>query len=105
MDTLELYTIFIQEFGYPVEGFADPYSLLEFIHNYPAQIGFVIIEYRMKHMTGCDFANEVNSLDPQIRMVFVTGYDDIIGNKLELEILKKPIKLTQLLNLINKYMK
>lgn len=103
MDTLDLYTYSLQEFGYSVKGFADPHSLLEFIHSYPTQIGFLIIEYKMKNMTGCELANRVNSLNPKIKMAFVTGYDNIINNKLGLEIIKKPIKLTQMLRLVKKY--
>ena len=49
------------------------------------------MEYKMKHMTGCEVAGEVNSINPRIKMAFVTGYDNIVNNKLELEIIKKPI--------------
>jgi two-component SAPR family response regulator len=39
----------------------------------------------MKHMTGCEVANEVNSINPRIKMAFVTSYDNIVNNKLGLE--------------------
>ena len=59
----------------------------------------------MKNMTGCQLANQVNSINPEIKMVFVTGYDDIVNNTLELEVIKKPITLTRLLKLVKKYLK
>ncbi|HET7644376.1 MAG TPA: response regulator [Nitrososphaeraceae archaeon] len=103
-DILNLYTFSLSEFGFSVKGFFNHESLLEYIRNYPNEIGFLIMEYKMKHMTGCDLAKQVNSKNPKIKMAFVTGYDNIVNNKLQLEVIKKPIKLTQMLKLVKKYM-
>jgi DNA-binding NtrC family response regulator len=103
IDLSNLYVFSLQEFGYKVISFITPQFLLEYLHTYPNQIGLIIIEYKMPYMTGCELANEIHSLDPKIKMVFVTGYDNIINNKLKLEIIKKPIKLTQMLKLVKKY--
>ena len=43
-------------------------------------------------MTGCEFANKINTINSRIKMAFVTGYDNIVNNKLGLEIIKKPVK-------------
>ena len=105
IDLLNLYEFSLQEFGYRVISFLTPQSLLEYLHTSPNQIGFLIIEYKLPHMTGCELAKEVHSIDPKIKMAFITGYDNIVNNKLQLEIIKKPIKLTRLLKLVKKYMK
>jgi len=104
MDTLNLYSISLYEFDYTVKCFTNPESLLEYVQSYPTEIGFLIMEYKMKHMTGCEVADEINYINPRIKMAFVTGYDNIVNNKLELEVIKKPVKLTQLLKLVKKYM-
>jgi DNA-binding NtrC family response regulator len=104
-DSLNLYSISLYEFGYSVKEFSNPESLLEYIRSYPTEIGFLIMEYKMKQMTGCEVAGEINSINPRIKMAFVTGYDPIVNNKLELEVIKKPIKLTQMLKLVKKYLK
>ena len=90
-DILNLYTLSLQEFNYSVKGFYNPKKLLEYVRSYPTEIGFLIIEYKMKHMTDCELANEVDSINPRIKMAFLTGYDNIVNNKLELEIIKKLI--------------
>ena len=105
MDILNLYTLSLHEFGYSVKGFTSPESLLDYVRSYPTEIGLLIIEYKMKHMTGCELANEINSINPRIKMVFLTGYNNIINNKLEIEIIKKPITLTKLLKLVKRYLK
>ena len=90
-DILNLYTLSLQEFNYSVKGFYNPKTLLEYVRSYPIEIGFLIIEYKMKHVTDCELANEVDSINPRIKMAFLTGYDNIVNNKLELEIIKKLI--------------
>ncbi|HJT84144.1 MAG TPA: response regulator [Nitrososphaeraceae archaeon] len=104
IDILDLYSISLYEFGYSVKEFSNPESLLEYVKRYPTEIGFLIIEYKMKHMTGCEFANKINTINSRIKMAFVTGYDNIVNNKLGLEIIKKPVKLTQILKHVKKYM-
>jgi FixJ family two-component response regulator len=99
-----LYSISLYEFGYSVKEFSNPESLLEYVQSYPTEIGFLIIEYKMKHMTGCEVASKINSINSRIKMAFVIGYDNIVNNKLGLEIIKKPVKLTQILKLVKKYM-
>ena len=83
-DTSNLYSISLYEFGYSVKKFSNPESLLEYVQSNPSDIGFLIMEYEMKHMTGCEVASEVNSINPRVKMAFVTGYDGIMNNKLEL---------------------
>ena len=59
-DVLNLYTLSLQEFNYYVKGFENSQSLLEYVRSFPNEIRFLIIEYKMDHMTGCQLANEVN---------------------------------------------
>jgi FixJ family two-component response regulator len=72
-DVLNLYTISIHEFGFSVKCFSDPQSILDYVKSYPAEIGLLMIKYKMKHMIGCHLANEVNSINTEIKMAFVTG--------------------------------
>ena len=104
-EILNFYTFSLTEFGYSVKDFTAPESLLKYVQNYPNDIGFLIIEYKMKHSTGCVVAGEVNIINSQIKMAFITGYDDIVNNKLDLEIIKKSITLTRMLKLVKKYLK
>ncbi|MGE0242848.1 MAG: hypothetical protein AB7F53_05165 [Nitrososphaeraceae archaeon] len=105
LDILNLYEIFLHEFGYSFKGFTNPRSLLEYLHSEPKQIGFLIIEYKLGgSITGCEIADKVNSIDSKIKMAFLTGYTDIVNNRLKLEIIMKPISITRLLKLVKRYM-
>ena len=103
-DTVNLFTDVIQMNGYIVIGFENPYFLIDYINENPEQLEFIIIDYRMPQMTGCKLANQINKINPNIKMVFVTGYDNIINNTLNLEIFKKPLTVSQIIEIVNKYL-
>jgi two-component SAPR family response regulator len=58
----------------------------------------------MPQMTGCELANQIFAINPKIKMVLITAYDDIVNNALNLEIIKKPITLNRLLEIVKRYM-
>ncbi|HET8794194.1 MAG TPA: response regulator [Nitrososphaeraceae archaeon] len=103
-DMVTLFTELLQENGYNTKGFTDPLSFLEYIHQYPYEFQFIILDYRMSPMKGCELANETVKINPTIKMVLVTAYDDIIKNTLHLEIVKKPLYIHQILELVKRYM-
>ncbi|HET7643496.1 MAG TPA: response regulator, partial [Nitrososphaeraceae archaeon] len=103
-DTLNLFTDVINMQGYLVIGFVNPYFLIDYINENPEQLKFIIIDYRMPQMTGCELANQINKINPKIKMVFVTGYDKIVNNTLNLEIFKKPLTVPQIIEVVNKHM-
>ena len=102
-DTLNLYTEFIKLNGYIVIGFENPYFLIDYICENP-ELKFIIIDYRMPQMTGCELANQIHTLNPNNKMAFVTGYDHIVNNTLDLEIFRKPLPLGKLIDIVDSYM-
>ena len=103
-DTVNLFTDVINMQGYIVIGFENPYSLIDYISENPEQLKFIILDYRMQQMTGCELSNEIHKLNPDIKMTLVTGYDNIVNNLLNLEIFKKPLTVSQIIEIVNKYM-
>ena len=85
-------------------GFTNPHFIIDYIHELPSQFGLVIIDYRMPQMTGCELANQIYAINPKINMILFTAFDDIVNNALNLEIVKKPITLKQILELVDKNM-
>jgi two-component SAPR family response regulator len=54
----------------------------------------------MSQMTGCELANQISAINPKIKMVLITAYDDIVNNALNLEIIKKPITLNRIVEIV-----
>ena len=103
-DIVTLYAIVLRENGYNVIGFTNPLFILDYIHKYPNQFGLIIIDYRMPQMLGCELSNKISKINPKIKMVLITAYDDVINNDLNLEIVKKPISNTKILEIIRHYL-
>ena len=97
-DTVNLFTYFLRENGYNVIGFTDHLLLLN-------QFRLVLIDYKMPQITGCELANKITDINPRIKMVLITAINDIIKNKLNLELIHKPLRMHQLLHIVAKYMR
>jgi len=92
-DIVTLFTEVIEENGYPVMEFTNPLFALDYIHKHPSEFDLIIIDSRMSPMQGCELSNKLSVINPKIKMILITAYDDIKGNSLNLEIVKKPITL------------
>lgn len=103
-DTLNLFTEVINMDGYTVIGFENPQFLIDYISENPKQLQFIVIDYRMPQMNGCELANLIHTLNPSIQMVFITAYIDIIKNSLNLEIFRKPLSIHKIIDIVDKYM-
>ncbi|HEX5186532.1 MAG TPA: response regulator [Nitrososphaeraceae archaeon] len=99
-DIVTLFTDVIRVNGYFVIGFTNPLFLIDYISEYPDKIQLILIDYRMQHMSGCQLAERVYAINPKIKMVLITAFDDVINNALNLEIIKKPITLPKNLEII-----
>lgn len=63
----------------------------------------VILDQQMPRMDGIDVAKEIQQLNPQQRIIFITGYDNNIMKNLRqinenVEIMNKPFTLQALIN-------
>jgi DNA-binding NtrC family response regulator len=101
---VSLFTEVLQEKDYHVMGFTNPLLALDYIHKYPNEFDLIIVDYRMSPIQGCDLANKVSVINPKIKMVLITAFDDIKNNNLNLEIVKKPITLSKLLQIIQQHL-
>ena len=58
----------------------------------------------MSSIQGCELAKKISAINPKIKMIIITAYDDIPNNDLNLEIVKKPITNTRLVEIIHHYL-
>ena len=78
--------------------------MLDYIHHHDNQFRLILIDYKMPGITGCELANKILEINPRIEMVLITAVNDIINNKLKLEHIHKPVRLSQLLQIVTKIM-
>jgi two-component SAPR family response regulator len=52
----------------------------------------------------CDeLANEIAAINPKLKMILLTAYDKVTNNSLNLEIVKKPVTINKILQIIQQY--
>jgi two-component SAPR family response regulator len=98
-----VFTKVLQVGGYHVIGFTNPLFFIDYLHEFPDKIEFILIDYRMSQMTGCELANQIYAINPKIKKVLLTAYDDIVNNALNLDIIKKPITMNNLIQIVTQY--
>jgi len=104
-DIVNLFTDLLRESSYDVFGFTNPLVLLDYIHNHNNQFRLVLIDYKMPQITGCELANKITDINSRIEMVLITAsVNDIVKNNLDLELILKPLRMHQLLDIVTKYM-
>ena len=103
-DIIIVFKAVLQENGYYVIGFTNPLMALDYIREHPDEFDLIIIDYKMSPMQGCELSNKISTINPNIKMVIITANDNVINNDLNLEIVKKPITNTNLLEIIHHYL-
>ena len=105
-DILTLYHECLEEWGYPAISFNNPIEALNYIDNENniSKCSLIITDYRMPQMNGCELANQIHVLNPSIQMAFITAYENIMDNALNLEVVRKPLPIRKISDMVDKYM-
>ncbi len=92
----------MQENGYSVNAFTNPKVALEHLLNNPNRYQLVISDYRMPYLNGFELGTKVKELNGNIKVILISAYDNIEdNNRLNFELLKKPVTLQKLLDIVN----
>ena len=61
----------------------------------------MISDYRMPYLNGCELGTKSKELNENIKVILMSAYDSIEDNKLNFELLRKPVTLQKLLDIVN----
>ena len=103
-DILTLFTEIIRQNGYPVVGYSNPIAFVRYLRTHQDKFVLILIDYKMPQMTGCELANQITKINPNVKMVLMTAANDILNNNLNLELIHKPIKINEFVQIISRYM-
>ena len=111
-DVLFTYKTFLEDHDYDVTAFTDPSLAMNYIRNI---LNFkdllVILDIRMKNLNGFQLHQQIKSIDPTIKVLFVTALDildefsTIIPGISKEYIMKKPVDRKIFTNTIKKILK
>ena len=97
-DILFTYKIFLEDQDYDVTSFIDPVFAMNYIRNIPNfKDLLVILDIRMKNLNGIQLYQQIKSIDPTIKILFVTALDildefsTIIPGISTKQVMRKPV--------------
>ena len=83
-DIVRSMTISLENMGYHVEGYTKTSAFLETLTDDPARYDLVITDFNMPEMNGSELAQAIKNLNPEQKILLITGYADLIPqNELE----------------------
>jgi class 3 adenylate cyclase len=108
-DILFTYRAFLQDYNYEVTSFTDPSIALTYIRDHSNFNDLlVILDIRMKNLNGFQLYQQIKSIDPSIKILFVTSLDildellSIVPGVIKEQIMRKPVDKKLFTNTVNK---
>lgn len=97
-DVLLIYKVFLTKQGYNVETFSDAKSALENITSIgPSYYDLVVTDIRMESMNGLQLYHKIKSVDPNLKVMFVSALDavkelvSVLPGITSKDVIKKPV--------------
>jgi CheY-like chemotaxis protein/class 3 adenylate cyclase len=108
-DILFTYRLFLKDYNYEVTSFTDPYIALNYIRDNPDFNDLlVILDVRMKNLSGLQLYQQIKCIDPKIKILFVTALDiideilSIVPGLSKEQIMRKPVDKKLFTNTVKK---
>lgn len=109
---LMLFTEYLKAEGMIVDSFSDSEKALQhFVESSPSRYDLIITDVRMRHLNGFELYCRLKSVDPRVRVVFVTALDiadevmSILPEVSTEQFITKPIRRDQLIKSIKDQVK
>jgi two-component system, OmpR family, response regulator ChvI len=109
---LMLFTQYLEAEGMIVDAFSDSEKALQrFVDSPPSKYDLIITDIRMRHLNGFELYCRLKSLDPKVRVVFVTALDiaeevtSILPEVRTEQFITKPIRREQLIKSVKEHTK
>ena len=74
-DIVNIIKLFLQNHGFKVSIFTDPYTALEHFVSNSQDYHIVISDIRMPSMNGYEFVKQVKGIKPQVKIILMTSFE------------------------------
>jgi two-component SAPR family response regulator len=78
-------------------------AALNFVQKKPNDFGFVISDYKMLGMNGCEFCVKLREINPSVNFIIISAYDYVSSSKDNFKLGRKPIPIPVFLEIKVKY--
>lgn len=99
-DLVNLFREALEMDGFKISSFTDPIDALNHIQKSPEEYKLVISDFRMPSMNGNDLCTKLMNLNPDLKVILISAYEDLQYDSSKFTFLKKPISIGRLLEMV-----
>ena len=100
VDLVDLFQEILESDGYKVCAFIDPIQAFTTLEKKIQEYGLILSDYRMPKLNGHDLCTKLIQLNPDLEVILMSAYDIMEYDTSKFTIVKKPILMAQLLEIV-----
>ena len=100
VDLVNLFQEILESDGYKVRAFIDPIQALNNLEKKIQEYGLILSDYRMPNLNGHELCTKLRRLNPKLEVILMSAYDIMECDTSKFTIVKKPILMAQLLQIV-----
>jgi DNA-binding NtrC family response regulator len=105
VDLVNLFQEALENNGFKVSTFIDPIQAFNILEKKIQQYRLILSDFRMPNLNGYELCNKLTQINPKLEVIIMSAFDTIECNTSKFTIVKKPILIAQLLQLVRKSLK
>jgi DNA-binding NtrC family response regulator len=100
IDLVNLFQEILESDGYKVCAFIDPIQAFNTLEKKIKEYGLILSDFRMPNLNGYELCSRLRQLNPELEVILMSAYDTIECDISKFTIVKKPILVAQLLQIV-----
>ena len=100
VDLVNLFQEALENKGFKVSTFIDPIQALNTVEKKIQQYGLILSDYRMPKLNGYELCNKLTQINPKLEVILMSAYDSLECDTSKFTVVKKPILIAQLLQIV-----
>jgi DNA-binding NtrC family response regulator len=100
VDLVNLFQEILESDGYKVCAFIDSIRALTTLEKKIQEYGLILSDFRMPNLNGYELCTKLRQLNPKLEVILMSAYDMIECDISKFTIVKKPILMAQLLEIV-----
>jgi|GEM_PF-265726 len=99
-DLVNLFQEALEKNGFKVCAFTNPIQAFNILEKKIQEYGLILCDFRMPNLNGYELCTKLRQLNPELEVILMSAYDTIECDTSKFTIVKKPILIAQLLQIV-----
>ena len=100
IDVTSLFKEALELNGFLVSAYSDSIQAYKILEKEIQKYGLILSDFRMPNLNGYELCTKLKQLNPELEVILMSAYDTIEYDTSKFMIVKKPILMAQLLQIV-----